>query len=166
MKELGPRIQSVLPATAGAQGDRLPRSDSYFRPPPPEAPGLRCAELLARRRERVGGWCGGVAAGWGSRPAGCAGSQSEEEGALATLRGRDRAASSSEQLPGHLGFWGGGAQETVNMDPVAGAFLRMLALLSAQPWSTLAAGNTCEYSKSFKTYTNDIEFRGVCVFNN
>uniref|UniRef100_A0A8D2C3S3 Contactin-associated protein-like 3 n=1 Tax=Sus scrofa TaxID=9823 RepID=A0A8D2C3S3_PIG len=28
------------------------------------------------------------------------------------------------------------------MDPVAGAFLRMLALLSAQPWSTLAAGNT------------------------
>ncbi|CAM9211782.1 unnamed protein product, partial [Rangifer tarandus platyrhynchus] len=28
------------------------------------------------------------------------------------------------------------------MDPVAGTFLRMLFLLSAQPWSTLAAGNT------------------------
>lgn len=163
MKELGPRIQSVLPATAGAQGHRLPHLTRTSARHRQRRPGR--AELLARR-ERVGGWCGGVAAGWGSRPAGCAGSQSEEEGALATLRGRDRAASSSEQLPGHLGFWGGGAQETVNMDPVAGAFLRMLALLSAQPWSTLAAGNTCEYSKSFKTYTNDIEFRGVCVFNN
>lgn len=54
-----------------------------------------------------GGGGGGVAAGWGSRPAGCAGSPSPEEGALATPSGRELADSGSEQLSGHLGFWGG-----------------------------------------------------------
>ena len=63
-----------------------------------------------------------------------------------------------------LGFWGGGAPATSSMDPVAGTFLRMLFLLSAQPWSTLVAGNTCEYGTSFKTYAGNLEF--VLLKNN
>lgn len=117
----------------------------------------------------AGGWGGGVAAGWGSRSAGCVGSQCAEEVALARKRWRPREGG-SRTIPAQstcldtVGFWGGGAPATLSMDPIAGTFLRMLFLLSAQPWSTLAAGNTCEYSTSFKTYADNLEF--VLLKNN
>ena len=108
--------------------------------------------------------CSGWGWGWGcgcrlglpprrlrgfAEPGGGSASYPEREGAC---RLRLRAA---VWTPWVLGW---GAPATVNTDSAAGACLRMLFLLSAQPWSTLAAGNTCEYSKSFKTYTVNWEF--------
>ena len=110
-------------------------------------PGL--AELAARQ-EPVEAWVGGGVEGWlqfGAPAPPAARVRSE----LRRKRWRPREGG-SRQTPAQstcldtLGFWGGGAPATSSMDPVAGTFLRMLFLLCAQPWSTLAAGNTCEYN--------------------
>ena len=134
-----------------AQVEDLHRLDSHFLLPPPGAPGTRGACSAAG----AGGGGGGVGVwlqvGAPAPPAARVrrarrrdASYPEREGAC---RLRLRAA---VWTPWVLGW---GAPATVNTDCAAGACLRMLFLLSAQPWSTLAAGNTCEYSKSFKTYT-------------
>ena len=165
VKELGPRIQSDLPSRPlqRVRVDLQP-SDSHFRPPPPGAPGSRGASSAA-------GAGGGGGGGWGVGvwlPVGApAPPAARVRSELRRKRWRPREGG-SRQTPAQsldtLGFGGGGAPATPSMDPVAGTFLRMLFLLSAQPWSTLAAGNTCEYGTSFKTYADNLEF--VLLQNN
>ena len=147
MKELGPRIRIRIRSERRLKTfTDLTRTSSRHRQ---ERPGR--VELAARReRVGVGVWLQVGAPARRLRgfaePGGGSASYPEREGAC---RLRLRAA---VWTPWVLGW---GAQATVNMDSAAGACLRMLFLLSAKPWSTLAAGNTCEYSKSFKTYTGN-----------
>lgn len=158
MKERAPRFRSDLPHLQERRfkAEGGPRCDALFRPPPPGAPGPRGAQLCAVGAGGAGG--AGRAGGVGVAAGG---------GASRWLRGIAGHAtpSSGEPRGGHAGpAWSScptalasrcGAQATVNMNLVAGAFLRMLVLLSVQPRSTGVAGNTCEYSASFQTYTDN-----------
>lgn len=161
MKELGPRIQSDLPSVLWREFrwkifNHLTRTSARHRQ---GRPGL--AELAARQGpvEAAVGVGLGVWLQVGAPAPRAVRGRSE----LRRRRWRPREGG-SRQTPAQstcldtLGFGGGGAPATSSMDPVAGTFLRMLFLLSAQPWSTLAAGNTCEYSTPFKTYADNLEF--------
>ena len=126
-------------------------------------PGL--AELAARQESvvGVGGWVGvWLQVGASAPPA------ARVRRELRRKRWRPREGG-SRQTPAQstcldtLGFWGGGAPATSSMDPHGGNLFQD-ALSSAQPWSTLAAGNTCEYSTPFKTYADNLEF--VLLKNN
>ena len=166
MKEPGPRIKSDLPSVV-CREFRLKTFNDLTRTSARHRQGRPGLAELAARQEPVGGR--GVGVGVWLQVGAPAPPAARVRSALKRKRWRPREGG-SRQIPAQstcldtVGFGGGGAPATLSMDPVAGTFLRMLFLLSAQPWSTLAAGNTCEYSTSFKTYADNLEF--VLLKNN
>ena len=148
MKELGPRIRIRIRSERRLKTfTDLTRTSSRHRQ---ERPGRL---ELAARRERVG--VGGVGVwlqvGAPAPPAAQVRQARRRERYLPRAGGSLQTRAQSSCLD-TLGFGVGSAGDCEH-GLRRGSLSQDALSFVCQPWSTLAAGNTCEYSKSFKTYT-------------